>query len=333
MQSNSFSTPPDVPDNRRDERAAATISGFWRRLLAFILDGIILAAAGLVLGAFLFDLLAQLGGWGRLLGFGVALLYFGILNSSVGKGRTIGKRIAKVKVVDSKGNYISLFRSFLRYAILGAPFFLNNALIAPSILMSPIGVLISFIVFGGCGAIVYLYIFNRGTRQSLHDLMVGTYVVRSWAPGKPDVPKVWKGHFAVVGIWFLAVLGWASIGAPIVSRRGPFPELLTVQKSIQASGKVHTSSVFIGKSWGSHGTVEHFSVNALWKTRPEDYEKASEEIASIVLAEYPGIAERDLLAVTVTYGYDIGLARARKSHHVGYSPTQWKEKLEQSRGI
>ena len=66
------------------------ISGFWRRLLAFLLDGIFIGILGFILGLFLFDFFAQIGGYGRIVGFCIALAYFGLLNSSVGKGQTIG---------------------------------------------------------------------------------------------------------------------------------------------------------------------------------------------------------------------------------------------------
>ena len=48
------------------------ISGFWRRLLALILDAVVLGLVGSILGLFLFDFLSQLGGWGRLFGFCIA---------------------------------------------------------------------------------------------------------------------------------------------------------------------------------------------------------------------------------------------------------------------
>jgi len=80
------------------------------------------------------------------------------------------------------GEPLELVKSFLRYTILGVPFFLNNSHLPPQLLASWIGTLFSVLVFGFGGSIIYLIIFNRRTRQSLHDLIVGSYVVKSGVP-------------------------------------------------------------------------------------------------------------------------------------------------------
>ncbi len=82
------------------------ICGFWRRVAALMIDSLPLGVVGLVMGWFFFDALAQLGSGGRLLGFAIALLYFGILNSSVGRGQTLGKRAMGIEVVDGAGRHI-----------------------------------------------------------------------------------------------------------------------------------------------------------------------------------------------------------------------------------
>jgi len=69
------------------------IAGFWRRLAAAAGDSALLGAFGLCLGLIWFGELAQLGGSGRLLGGSIALAYLGTLNSGVGRGRTLGKRL------------------------------------------------------------------------------------------------------------------------------------------------------------------------------------------------------------------------------------------------
>jgi uncharacterized RDD family membrane protein YckC len=321
-QPNSSDVPPIAVET--DHRA---ISGFWRRLLAFIIDGLLLGLVGCVCGLFLFDLLAHLGGWGRLVGFSVAFPYFGLLNSGVGRGQTVGKRVMKIEVVDRAGQHIALGWSLLRYVILGTPFFLNFALIPPSVMMSPIGHIIGFILFGFGGAIIYLYVFNRHTRQSLHDLAVGTFVTRTSPPGEV-VGSVWRPHIVVVGIWFLSVVV-LSVVMTGLSQKGVLPGLLDVQRAIQASGNVHVATVNVGKSWrivdGSRSETTYFYSNAIWKQRPQDEETAARSVASIILSNYPKIMEKDMLIVVVSYGYDIGIARVWKSHTSSHSPIEWQK--------
>ena len=57
------------------------IAGFWRRLAAFLIDGIILSVPTMLVGLAFFQWAVSLGQAGRLVGFIVALLYFGVLNS------------------------------------------------------------------------------------------------------------------------------------------------------------------------------------------------------------------------------------------------------------
>ncbi|MDY6867802.1 MAG: RDD family protein [Chloroflexota bacterium] len=141
------------------------ICGFWRRIGALVVDIIILGVVGFGLGLVFGELFIDLGSWGRLVGFGIALLYFGLLNSSVGNGQTLGKRLLSIRVVDEGNNTIGLPRSFARYFVLGLPLFLNGIHVgggAISYLVYPL----SIIIFGGGLAIVYLYVFNRVTRRS-----------------------------------------------------------------------------------------------------------------------------------------------------------------------
>lgn len=310
------------------------ISGFWRRLLSFIVDGLLLGIVGIACGFFLFDTLAHLGGWGRLVGFSVSLVYFGVLNSAIGRGQTIGKRVMKIEVVDRSGQHIALGRSMLRYVILGTPFFLNGVMIPPRVMMSPIGYIIGFILFGFGGAIIYLFVFNRRTRQSLHDLAVGTFVTKTSPPGEVT-GSVWRPHLVVVGIWFVAVIGF-SVAMTSLSQKGVFPGLLDVQQAIQASGKVHVATVNVGNSWrivdGSRSEASYFHSNAIWKQRPEDEEAAARFVASIILYKNPDIADKEVLTVNITYGYDIGIARAWKSNTFSHSPTEWRKMIGETSG-
>jgi len=63
---------------------STSISGFWRRVGALAIDTVVLGLAGMIVGVVLFDPLARMGGYERLIGFAIAWAYFGILNSSLG---------------------------------------------------------------------------------------------------------------------------------------------------------------------------------------------------------------------------------------------------------
>lgn len=328
MTNESFPLTPDILEPTSTEPESRVIASFWKRLLAFLIDSLLLGVVGFLLGLIFFDTLAKLGGWGRLVGFIIALLYFGILNSSIGKGQTLGKHLTHLKVIDHEGQLISLSGSFLRYTILAVPFFLNGALIPPSAISPTVGIILSLIIFGGGGAIVYLYIFNQRTRQSLHDLAVSTFVVRASAAEPHPVVRIWKYHFVIIGaLCFIFVIGALGISR-IVQQRISLPELLAVDTSIQNSGKVHVASVFVGTNWGPNGQTQYFNTNAIWKTKPASQEKAAAEIASLILKEYPDIMSKDILAVTITYGFDIGIASAWQSYNEHHSPAEWKQKLQ-----
>lgn len=329
---------PNIIESQKlnEEKPARLICGFWRRLFAFIIDGIFLGLFGLIIGTVFFDFFAELGGIARLFGFTVALLYFGIQNSSLCDGQTIGKRILKIKVVNKETKTISLQRSFARFMILGPPYFLNGALLPPNLLNNFfVSLLLGLIIFFGLAGIVYLYIFNRKTRQTLHDLVVGTYVVNTPTGAEYSFQPIWKWHLTMLSLIFLATIIVITIVVPKLGQKDFFKELLVVQKRIQSSGLVHVATVHSGKSFGTKvgpgGKKEwettYFSINAVLKKKPSNYDIIANNIAKIILDSYPPVIEKDALVINVTYGYDIGIARAWMRQRQQHSPKEWQELL------
>ncbi len=94
------------------------IANFWRRVGALFIDTLILGVVGFLLGLAFESTFVQIGGWGRFIGFVIALVYFGVMNSKLTDGQTIGKRLLNLRVVDSENKTISLVRSTLRYIVL-----------------------------------------------------------------------------------------------------------------------------------------------------------------------------------------------------------------------
>lgn len=311
---------------------SGSVCGFWRRIVAFVIDISILGIIGLVLGAIGFDFFATIGIYGRLIGFTIALLYFGLANSSKFSGQTIGKKILKIQVVDSKGETITVPKSFLRYIILALPFFLNGAPFSPEILQNKLFMIVlGFVVFFMGGTILYLYIFNRKTRQSLHDVVSNTFVVNF--ESRPTNEAIWKGHFISLGIFLVIFLIAITIFLPRLAKKQFFQDLQSTQLAIQESGLVEYSTISAGKTWSSDASgnseFTYCAINAKLNHRPENFEKIIFRIAKIVLNTYQPIYDKSSLTVNAIYGYDIGIASGWKSQSQSHSPKEWEQILSE----
>ncbi|GLQ50950.1 RDD family protein [Dyella flava] len=299
-----------VGEGRQD----LVIAGFWRRLGAFFIDSIIVGLVGALIGIVLFDSLARMGAPARLIGFVIALAYFGVLNSRIGDGQTLANRWLGIRVVDGQGQTLSLPRALLRYTVLGIPLFFNGLPLPGAALLSPVvGALVSLLVFGGCFAIVYLYVFNRRTRQSLHDLAVGSYVVRVQPEaGEAHFATVWQGHLAVV-----MVIALLSLGAPLIAKRlaqtDTFAGILPLYQTLEAQPHVMSAQVTRGSTsvWSSKsGSSTTRYLSALLRVdapmiNDADYARS---IAQTMIKGDPHQAQEDVVTVVLAYGYDMGIA-------------------------
>ena len=126
--------------------ASGTRAGFFIRLAGLLVDGIVLAIVGTVLG------LVFKGAAGSVISLVVGLLYFTLLVG--GRGQTVGMGAARVRVVDKNGGgNIGYGRAFVRW----------------------IGMYISalFIFLG------YFWMLWDGENQCWHDKMANDLVVRA----------------------------------------------------------------------------------------------------------------------------------------------------------
>lgn len=302
------------------------IANFWRRIGALFIDTLILGLVGFILGLALESTFVQLGGWGRFIGFVIALIYFGVMNSKLFEGQTIGKKLLTLRVVDSKNQTISLGRSALRYIILATPFSLNGARLSNEAMLSPLVYLLSLIVFGGLFSIFYLYIFNRVTRQSLHDLAVGSFVVNANSE-KQEVGKVWKTHLIVVAVFFIAAAIVPAFTGKLAEIE-PFKGMRTVQSALSNESGVMYATIGTGTSTFSsanEGTKKTTYVSAqafLSSNNVSDVDLAR-KLATIVVKNYPESKNKDALRITLTYGYDIGIWYQWVSHTHDFNPDEF----------
>jgi uncharacterized RDD family membrane protein YckC len=328
-------TPIEQPAHERPP-----IAGFWRRLAALLVDGLILAIPTLVIGLTFFSWAAGLGQAGRFVGFIVALLYFGLLNSRVGGGQTIGKRLLGIRVEDRAGDALSPARSAARFLVIGIPWFLNGLwfdLNQGTIEWweYALGILLIFMVFGGLGAAVYLLLFNRRTRQLPHDLVVGSFVVRGPPATLPIGLKTARIHLVVVGCWLALSLVGPGIGIWLMRNSGLARALLPLtqmQTALQGRPGIRHVAVMQGRlstattQTGASSTT-FLDVAAQADESIEDHDALVATIAGTVLDMHPDLLGAQVLVVQVVHGFDFGVARWVRIDREVHDAAAWREKL------
>jgi uncharacterized RDD family membrane protein YckC len=299
------------------------ISGFWRRIGAFLIDAAILGVVGLGLGLGLERQFVGLGGWGRFLGFFVALAYFGVMNSKITGGQTFGKKVLKLKVVNADNQPIDLLRSLARSSILGIPFFLNGARFTNESLSSYWLYPLSFIIFGGLFSVAYLYVFNRVTRQSLHDLLIGTFVVNTNGE-KQATGAVWRPHLLIVGVLFAVAVIVPAYTSNLAQGK-LFRELLATQAALRKNPSITYATVSHGHSGVSSvnqgkKTTTYVSAQAILKQDSVADTELARQLAKIITNNYSESLQKDVIQITLAYGYDIGIASQWRKHAHRFTP-------------
>ena len=125
-------------------------AGFGIRVVAFVIDAIILAIITSVLNSILFAGDTVRGNGLNTL---VGLAYFMYFWSSYGQGLTVGNRVMKLRVVKTDGSELTLTDSFIRY----------------------VGLILSFL----CIFIGVIWVAFDANKQGWHDKIAKTYVVKT----------------------------------------------------------------------------------------------------------------------------------------------------------
>jgi len=323
----SDSLPERPPVSEFSTRVAAS---FWRRILAFLLDIVITAVPCALVGFTFYGFFGESKLAGDLLGFFITLPYFAILGSSLGGGQTLGQRIVHIRVVDGEGRCLALGRSILRCLILLAPFQLSEAEI-PISAPAALKMLVSWLLPVLGAVIVYLYLFNFRTRQSLHDLAVGAYVVDANTKGHIETGRFWKWHWAILGAGLFAGAVLTSVIYGGLGNGGAFGELTRVQRAVLDSGKVQATLIQIGANRTNGQTTTRMVVTVNWNGQPRNYDLASTEIAAIVLRADPEASKFDYIGVGFTEGFKIGFMNFSKNRIVNRRPTDWATKIQRLR--
>jgi uncharacterized RDD family membrane protein YckC len=308
------------------------IAGFWRRLFAWIIDGLILGVLGQILGFIFSSFFYQLGPYGRLIGLLFVLPYFGILNSTIGGGQTIGKRLMHIAVRDRENNPISLGKSLLRIIILYVPILLNNWSLP--ILRNPfLAFIVAMIVFGLGGAVFYTMIFNRKPRQGYHDMLLGTYVVDIRYETVDPMPATTNIHWVITGVWFSVVLVLGGVGAIF----NPFSAFLTqlsplekVMNSLNTDPRVISTGVNDNTFRGSDGTQTRSLTITIWykgNVGEIDKEALATDFMKTVLSTVEKPDAYSYYQIKLTTAFDIGIASRYFSYNFSDTLDGWRQRI------
>ncbi|HMB01419.1 MAG TPA: RDD family protein [Spirochaetota bacterium] len=306
---------------KKKKQKDCDICTFWQRAAAFAVDIGILVLLGMIIGAVFNDWLATTGAWGRLVGFAIAAVYFAIGDSELTGGKTPGKKITGIKVVNILGEPINVLRCFMRASVLLLPFFLYGIMLPPSAFASAATVIITFVFLGVAAGLVYFYIFNHRTRQAFHDIAAGTYVAKAGSTGKVardehasrSVPVV---HFIVFLAVLLVILSLSLLADYAMKK--PFKEfgvsydnVIRINSVIADFDEVYYSYMDTGegKIKGMDKKVRYLECFIYVYDRMVFTEENAEKMAQIILSSYNDAQNLDIVFINFEYGFDIGIAR------------------------
>jgi uncharacterized RDD family membrane protein YckC len=304
------------------------ISGFWRRFFAFFIDGIVLGLVGQVIAFSMSPILFEIGPYGHIGGNVIALLYFGLMNSRLGRGQTLGKRAMHAAVRDAEGKPIGIGRSMLRTSIWLVPATLNGWTIP--LLEHPVAkYALTIVVLGIGGAVLATMVFNRKTRQGLHDMLTETYVLRLDEQSVEALPATPRGQWKLAGVMVLIALVIATSAPFLVPHIAPNLQQLTdLQRALLAADRFFNAGVTDQTVIEEGKNIRALKISIWCKGKPVEPGRTvmMNDIARTALT-MPNVNRFDLIRIELTSAYDLGIASGNSTHFDSETVSTWRERV------
>jgi len=319
-------------------------SKFWNRIGAYVIDVLALALIGFILGLFLKNIFAQLGTQALLVGFIISLIYFGLGNSKIFNGQTLGKRALKLRVVDKNFNTISVQKSFFRALIYTVPYFFLNYGMDGSNQFSILFIAKEIILLSFLLVLPIHFIINSSNRQAIHDLVLKTYVIELSAYPRQQLKKsklspiIYSIAVLIVLIVFFVILNLQNRNLIDTAQK-----LIPIREQINKHKEVQNSSISLNSSklWKLGSEENTNSVNSLVLNIELNKNLISdispEEIADlafvkdaikIILRDATNVKRLDVIQVSLTYGYNIGIYKSSNSLTLSDTVENWEQKIQ-----
>lgn len=307
-------------------------SRFWTRIGAFLIDCAILGVIGFILGLCFEDHFISIGSYGILYGMIITIVYLTIFNSKLMNGQTIGKKIVNIQIVDKYGNKLGVDRSLYRALILCIPYYTVNLTTSGISEGSFIFTILFIGLFSLILGVITIYIFNSTNRQSLHDILIGSYVVSVQRNEElTALPSYKKLAIYIYGSLIIILListafNFTRTSTEYKSMNSAYDNLNEIDGVINASVSKNTTTVY-----GEENSTTRTYIASLWLAKlPEDKSqvenmKEVREAVKIILNVEPNINSFDNISITLIKGFDIGISKKYYSYSVGKTSTSWKE--------
>lgn len=310
-----------------DGKEKKVVVGFWFRLLSDIIDAIILMLFGFLLVFPLKSLFYKLGENGLFVGLLITFLYTGILQSHIGEGQSLAKKILKIQVLNIDGTYLSLPKSFFRYSIIALIFynswiwmalsstfpFLNNIILQ--------SVFTYFIVFLFLG--VTILVAFHPLKRGVHDLLANSIVVRKGLFDQDKVeslnspPKVkraliiWGSCCVLLVVFSFYMVMKQTSSMPLLT------ELTKMQNSLDQ--KTEFENISVNHNWHTFKNSEGIetkttSINILPFLEKEKFDNEElqmneiEKAVKVIVESYSKLNDCDYINVQVRTGFNIGIS-------------------------
>lgn len=312
---------------------ATWIAGFWRRFCAFIIDIAFLSFIGFLLGLFFETYFIAWGSWAKLLGLGIASIYFITADSYLCKGKTFGRYLLNLRLVQADNHSLSLSSATLRYgiALLSViPLFIRG-LLPQEVNLTLWKSIEAFMILGVGVSSLYLFVFNSDTRQTLHDLVARSYVINDDV--SQSIPKnIWPLHYVIVVSLFVSAFiapmltpinlvggnsvpqHWSTIEQQLLT----LPKVMSLNISeseldlseiVTQSSELNAKELVDGEIDETPSLIEHknyIAVKVILSADVVDDEGFADEIVKNMLLVYPDV-KRKQIYISLEYGYDIGI--------------------------
>lgn len=301
----------------------------WRRIVAGAIDFIFLGMIGHVVAWPFFNTLVGLGPAAKLVGFFIGILYLAVPESSIGQGASIGKRLLLLQVVHADGSPLTIEESLIRYCVFEAPLLLTGLALPLPRFPMPLYFLLAALICSIGALTQYLILFNRNTRQGLHDLAVSCFVAEADVGGPVTVKPIWKPHWRIAaallaalniggGVFYFALMSWPAYRQLLEDAR-----LIEQVQGVQSVSVNKIWQVNAGTSAGTNGLGV-----VIRATCPEDGEEAlADEAARALIEGDGGFKDYERVTISVVRGYDIGIASSFRSQRYSDTPEAWMRRV------